>query len=80
VVAEASLELLDAPSEWYYDRHTAQLYLYPPDGLSPAQSGLSIRAKARCDHYYCFIPLPPAVSQRSKSRWPLPPPRRFCLL
>jgi hypothetical protein len=43
---EASLALLDAPSEWFFDKDTHVLYLYPPDGRSPADSGIEIRAKA----------------------------------
>eukprot|EP01052_Picozoa_sp_SAG31_P043597 SAG31_NODE_7314_length_1722_cov_1.138016_3_plen_146_part_00 len=42
---EASLNLLDAPSEWFFDKETHTLFLFPPDGQNPADSGLSIRAK-----------------------------------
>ena len=42
---EASRALLDAPSEWFFEKETGMLYLYPPDGRSPAVSGLEIRAK-----------------------------------
>ena len=44
---EASLQLLDAPDEWFFDQASSTLYLYPPDGRCPTESGgLSIRAKA----------------------------------
>lgn len=33
---ENIFEELDAPGEWYYDKTTGQLYLYPPEGLNPA--------------------------------------------
>ena len=42
---EASRSLLDAPSEWFFEKETSMLYLYPPDGRSPADSGLQVRAK-----------------------------------
>lgn len=43
---EASLGLLDAPTEWFFEKETHMLYLYPPDGRSPDESGLEVRAKA----------------------------------
>ena len=49
---EASLHLLDSPHEWFFDKATSMLYLYPPDGRSPSESQLSIRAKAST---YAFV-------------------------
>jgi hypothetical protein len=43
---EDSLHLLDAANEWVFDKATSVLYLCPPDGRSPTESKLSIRAKA----------------------------------
>ncbi|MGB2819517.1 MAG: right-handed parallel beta-helix repeat-containing protein, partial [Phycisphaerae bacterium] len=39
------LEALDAPGEWFLDRGTRTLYLWPPDGGDP--SGRRIEGKAR---------------------------------
>ncbi|WP_329371419.1 right-handed parallel beta-helix repeat-containing protein [Streptomyces sp. NBC_00669] len=38
------LEELDTPGEWYLDRDTGKLYLYPPDALSGATVLLSLLA------------------------------------
>ena len=43
---EASLALLDAPTEWFFSKQKGVLYLYPPDGRSPDETGLEVRAKA----------------------------------
>jgi hypothetical protein len=43
---EASRALLDAPTEWFFEKETQLLYLYPPDGQSPDDTGLEVRAKA----------------------------------
>lgn len=39
------LEALDAPGEWFHDEGNGVLYLYPPDGKSPA--GRSVTCKRR---------------------------------
>jgi len=44
------LEALDAPGEWFHDRKSNTLYLWPPDGRDP--SGRTIEGKAR---QYGFI-------------------------
>ncbi|MFI6728676.1 right-handed parallel beta-helix repeat-containing protein [Streptomyces sp. R-74717] len=38
------LEELDSPGEWYLDRATGKLYLYPPSALSGATAQLSLLA------------------------------------
>ena len=40
---EDKLELLDAPTEWFYDSNTNRLYLWPDDGNNP--SGRDVRGK-----------------------------------
>jgi hypothetical protein len=42
---ECSLELLDAPTEWFYDKSTKYLYYYPMDGKNPA--GRDVRGKVQ---------------------------------
>lgn len=34
---EDKLELLDAPTEWFYDKQTNSLYLWPSDGRNPSK-------------------------------------------
>lgn len=40
-----SRNLLDAPREWYYDSTNAQLYLYTPEGDSPATHRVEVKAR-----------------------------------
>lgn len=42
---ECSLALVDAPTEWFYDKNTRILYYYPMDGRSP--EGRDVRGKIR---------------------------------
>jgi hypothetical protein len=42
---EDKLDLLDAPTEWFYDMATHRLYLWPDDGENP--SGRDIRGKTK---------------------------------
>ena len=42
-VLEDKLELLDAPTEWFFDKNTNRLYLWADDGKDP--SGRNIRGK-----------------------------------
>ena len=44
------LEALDSPGEWFFDRQSKTLYLWPPDGKHP--SGHEIEAKTRA---YGFV-------------------------
>lgn len=37
------LEELDAPGEWYLDRDSGELFLYPPEGMKEAELSLSER-------------------------------------
>jgi hypothetical protein len=39
------LEALDAATEWYYDRATKTLYLYPPDGKAPGECTVAYRQR-----------------------------------
>ncbi|MBI1368464.1 MAG: hypothetical protein GC162_07395 [Planctomycetes bacterium] len=42
---ECSLELLDAPTEWFYDKDSKYLYYYPMDGKNP--QGRDVRGKVQ---------------------------------
>lgn len=40
-------EALDIPTEWYYDRDTKMLYLWAPDGKSPASRAVEVKVRDR---------------------------------
>lgn len=52
------LEELDAPGEWYLDRDSGMLYVYPPENIENAQITISLSAKdfitVTDAQYLCF--------------------------
>lgn len=42
-----SLNLLNKPCEWFYDRETSMLYFYAPNGKNPSESDVTVKARKR---------------------------------
>ena len=41
------LEALDIPTEWFYDRDSGELYVWTPDGKSPASHSIEVKVRDR---------------------------------